>query len=77
VQDPKTMVRDNHLFSGTFCITILPEIYHTLFCRWRVRHQGREPGSLPWHDGLRQRPHLQGRQGMRLLLRGTHDTHHT
>uniref|UniRef100_A0A8R7K0G0 Uncharacterized protein n=1 Tax=Triticum urartu TaxID=4572 RepID=A0A8R7K0G0_TRIUA len=35
----------------------------------RMRDQGREPGPLQRHDRLRQRPHLQGRQGMRLLLR--------
>jgi hypothetical protein len=37
-----------------------------------VRDQEREPATLQRHDGVRQRPHLQGRQGLWLMLRGAY-----
>ncbi|KAF8697854.1 hypothetical protein HU200_035346 [Digitaria exilis] len=44
--------------------------HHGQLQRRRVRDQGRQQVALQRHDGMRQRPHLQGRQGLRLLLRG-------
>jgi len=38
--------------------------------RRRVRVRGREPAALQRHDVLWQRAHLQGRQGLRLMLSG-------
>ena len=41
------------------------------FARRRVRLQAHQPVPLLLHDVVRQRAHLQGRQGLRLLLPGT------
>jgi hypothetical protein len=72
-QDPFPSPLRRHLCFvdlGNAAHLLLPDPLNLRYCRWCLRVQAHQPVPVHVHGLLRQPAHLQGRQGLRILLQG-------